>query len=134
MDYKIELIEKHDDQRGHLVVFLRNSDLKDEFKTFGQIYFVTFDKPNVIRGNHYHKIWREWFGLVSGKVEVVLKDIRSGEVVNLIIDSQSDKYTRLEIGPYIAHSFRNLSDQASLLNYTNTEWSPDDTFKEELIK
>ena len=134
MDYKIDLIEKHDDQRGHLVVFLKNSDLNKELKEFGQIYFVTFNKPSVIRGNHYHKKWREWFGVVTGKVEVILKDINTGEIVNLIIDSESDKYTRLEIGPNIAHAFRNLSDEASLLNYTDTEWSPDDTFSEELIK
>ncbi|MFA6185102.1 MAG: WxcM-like domain-containing protein [Candidatus Shapirobacteria bacterium] len=134
MDYKIDFIEKHDDKRGHLVVFLRDSDLKKEFKEFGQIYFVTFGKSNVVRGNHYHKKWREWFGLVTGKVEVVLKDMKTGEIVRIIIDSKSDKYTRLEIGPNIAHSFRNLSKKASLLNYTDTEWSPDDTFFEELIK
>ena len=134
MDYKIDFIEKHDDQRGHLVVFLKNMDLRDNFKNFGQIYFVTFDKKNVVRGNHYHKKWREWFGVVTGKVEVVLKDVKTGEVKKLIIDSRADKYSRLEIGPNIAHAFRNLSDEASLLNYTDTEWSPDDTFSEELIK
>lgn len=133
MDYKVDFIEKHDDPRGHLVVFLKNSDLKNDFKSFGQIYFVTFGKPGVIRGNHYHKEWREWFGVVTGKVEVVLKDIMTGEVVNLVIDSQADKYSRLEIGPNIAHAFRNLSDEASLLNYTDTEWSPGDTYKEILI-
>lgn len=134
MDYKVDFIEKHDDQRGHLVVFLKNSDLKDNFKSFGQIYFVTFDKVNVVRGNHYHRKWREWFGVVTGKLEVVLKDIITGEIVKLTIDGQADKYCRLEIGPNIAHAFRNLSQEASLLNYTDTEWSPDDTFIEELIK
>lgn len=134
MDYKIDFIEKHDDQRGHLVVFLKNSDLGEKLKEFGQIYFVTFNKLNMIRGNHYHKKWREWFGLVTGKVEVVLKDINTGEVFKTIIDSDSNKYTRLEIGPNIAHSFKSLSNEASLLNYTDTEWSSDDTFVEELIK
>lgn len=134
MDYKIELIEKHDDDRGHLVVFLRNSDLNQSFRDFGQIYFVTFEKQGVIRGNHYHKKWREWFGVVTGKLEVVLKDMNTGEIFKTVIDSGSNKYTRLEIGPNIAHSFKNLSDKASLLNYTDTEWSSDDTFHEELIK
>jgi len=134
MDYKVDFIEKHDDQRGHLVVFLKDSDLKKEFKEFGQIYFVTFNKPNAIRGNHYHKKWREWFGVVTGNVEVSLKDMKTGEIVNLTIGGNSTKYTRLEIGPNIAHAFRNLSEEASLLNYTDTEWSPDDTFPEELLK
>lgn len=134
MDYKIDTIDKHDDERGHLVVFLKNSDLSDKFKNFGQIYFVSFNKLGVVRGNHYHKQWREWFGVVTGKLEVVLKDMKTGEVINLVIDSKSDKYTRLEIGPNIAHAFRNLTKRASLLNYTDTEWSDSDTIKEELIK
>lgn len=134
MDYKVDFIEKHDDERGRLVVFLKNADLNDCFKTFGQIYFVTFNKIGIIRGNHYHKKWREWFGVVDGKVDVMLKDILTGEVVNLIIDGSDDKYTRLEIGPNVAHAFRSLSETASLLNYTDTEWSDGDTFREELIK
>jgi dTDP-4-dehydrorhamnose 3,5-epimerase-like enzyme len=67
-------------------------------------------------------------------VEVSLKDMTTKEVTTLTIDADSDKYTRLEIGPNIAHAFKNLSDKASLLNYTDTEWSDNDTFKEELIK
>ena len=134
MDYKIDIIEKHDDRRGHLVVFLKNSNLESKFKEFGQIYFVTFNKLGMIRGNHYHKKWREWFGVVNGRLEVILKDMDTGEVFRTIIDAGSDKYTRLEIGPNIAHSFKNLSNEASLLNYTDTEWSPNDTFPEELSK
>lgn len=134
MDYKIDYIESHDDFRGKLVVFLKNNDLNKEYKEFGQIYFVTFDKAGVVRGNHYHKEWREWFGVVTGKVEVVLKDIKTGKIEKFILDSKADKYSRLEIGPNIAHSFKNLSDEASLLNYTDTEWSPNDTFSEELLK
>jgi dTDP-4-dehydrorhamnose 3,5-epimerase-like enzyme len=134
MDYKIDYIENHDDSRGKLVVFLKNNDLDKKYKKFGQIYFVTFDKLGVVRGNHYHKKWREWFGVVTGKVRVVLKDIKTGEIKKFILDSKSDKYFRLEIGPYVAHSFRNISKRASLLNYTDAEWSPDDTFLEELLK
>jgi len=134
MDYKIDYIERHDDIRGKLVVFLRNNDLIKKYKNFGQIYFVTFDRPNVVRGNHYHKKWREWFGVVTGKVKVVLKDVKTGEIKKFILDSKADRYSRLEIGPYVAHSFKNISKRASLLNYTDTEWSADDTFIEELIK
>ena len=133
MDYKLDYIERHDDIRGKLVVFLKNSALKKKFKEFGQIYFVTFNKPRVIRGNHYHKKWREWFGVVTGKVEVILKDVKTGEKKKFILDGKADQYSRLEIGPYVAHAFRNISKKASLLNYTDTEWSADDTFGEILI-
>jgi dTDP-4-dehydrorhamnose 3,5-epimerase-like enzyme len=134
MDYKIEHFEKHDDKRGQLVIFLKNSDLNPNFKNFGQIYFVTFEKENVIRGNHYHENWREWFGVVFGKLEVVLKDVNSGETKKLILDGNSHEYIRLEIGPYVAHAFKNISPKAALLNYANREWSPDDTFHLELMR
>lgn len=133
MDYKIEHFEKFNDERGQLVVFLRNKNLEKSFKKFGQIYFVTFDKEKVVRGNHYHKKWREWFGVVTGKVEVLLKDVKTEQSKTLILDGNSDEYIRLEIGPNIAHAFRNISPKASLLNYTDKEWSSEDTFIYKLI-
>jgi dTDP-4-dehydrorhamnose 3,5-epimerase-like enzyme len=133
MDYKIEHFEKFNDNRGQLVVFLRNRSLEKRFKEFGQIYFVTFDKKGVVRGNHYHKKWREWFGVVTGKLEVKLKDVKTGKIKELVLDGNSSKYVRLEVGPNIAHTFRNMSTKASLINYTNREWSPEDTFVCKLI-
>jgi hypothetical protein len=47
----------------------------------------------------------------------------------MILEGDSEAYIRLEIGPNIAHAFKSLSHQAALLNYSTTEWSPDDTFK-----
>lgn len=135
MDYTIIEFEKHNDDRGQLVVFLRNSQLKEGQRDFGQIYFVTFEKIGAIRGNHYHKHWREWFGIVAGKVDVELEDIKTGERLSFILDGERDgKYVRLEIGPYIAHSFRSLTGYAALLNYTDKEWSADDTHRYNLIK
>lgn len=128
MDYKIEEFEKHIDNRGHLVVFLKNSNLKKKDKKFGQIYFITFEKKGVTRGNHYHKKWREWFGIVNGKLKVILKNIITGEEIKFILDGSSKKYVRLEIGPNIIHTFTSITDKASLLNYTDSEWSPNDTF------
>lgn len=134
MDYKIEHFEKHGDHRGQLIVFLKNSDLKSNLKNFGQIYFVTFEKEQFIRGNHYHKKWREWFGVVFGKFEVVLKDVNSGEIKKLILTDDTDKYVRLEVGPYVAHTFKNLSPKAALLNYANAEWSAEDVFYLKLME
>lgn len=135
MDYKITYFEKYNDKRGQLVVFLRNRDLRKNQKALGQIYFVTFDKKNSIRGNHYHKKWREWFGVVSGRLKAVIMDLRTKEKKEFILDgNDADKYIRLEIGPNIAHAFKNISNKASLLNYSNKEWSADDTFRIEIMK
>ena len=134
MDYKIEKFEKFNDTRGQLVVFLRNRNLDKNFKEFGQIYFVTFDKKGVVRGNHYHKTFREWFGVVSGRVKAVLIDVKTQERKEMILDGNSKKYVRLEIGPNIIHGFKSLSDFVSLVNYTDKEWNPKDVVHLEVIK
>lgn len=133
MIYHLSDLPKHRDTRGDLVAFLKKSELKDERHRFGQIYFVTFNKVNVIRGNHYHKKWNEWFGIISGKILVRLKDITTGEEAELILDSETDKYHRLQIGVNVAHAFKSLTSQASLLNYADGEWSPYDTFPSKLL-
>lgn len=134
MDIKIKKFTKIKDERGSLIVFLQNNDLATNDKEFGQIYFVTFDKLGVIRGNHYHKRWREWFGVVSGAVEAHLIDIETNEEKTMILDSSGDEYILLEIGPKIAHAFKNITPNAQLLNYANGEWSESDSIKYEVIK
>ena len=133
MDYKIEYFEKYNDKRGQLVVFLRNSNLQKKDKQFGQIYFVTFNKKGVVRGNHYHKRWREWFGVVEGKLEVIIKDIRTGETKKMILDGNDKRYIRLTVGPKIAHAFKSISSKASLVNYDNDEWSKTDSITYKLM-
>src|ERR1035437_2414787 len=134
MDYKIETFEKFNDKRGQLVVFLRNRNLDKKFKKFGQIYFVTFEKKGVIRGNHYHKTFREWFGVISGKVQVVLIDVKTGKKKEMILDGDSKKYVRLEIGPNVVHAFKSISKFVSLVNYTDKEWNEKDVIHVEAIK
>ena len=129
MDNKIEKFEKFSDERGDLVVFLKNINLKEKDKEFGQIYFVTFKEKDVVRGNHFHKEWREWFGVVSGKLKVILEDVETKKREELILDADDEKYIRLEIGPNVAHAFISLSPTASLLNYANGMWHPNDTFE-----
>ncbi len=134
MDFKIERFNAYDDKRGRIVVFLRNRDLGKKVKKFGQIYFVTFERKGIVRGNHYHKKIREWFGIVNGKVKVVLVDINTNERKEMILNANSKKYLRLEIGPNIAHGFKSLSESVSLLNYTDKEWEATDVYPAEIIK
>lgn len=82
MDSKIEYFEAFHDARGDLMVFLKNKDLKKTSKTFGQIYFVTFEKKGTVRANHYHKKLREWVAVIYGSVKIILKDIKSGEAIH----------------------------------------------------
>ena len=133
MDYRVTTFEKHSDARGQLVVFLKSSELKNRRKKFGQIYFITFNRKGVIRGNHYHKQWREWFGVVNGIVQVKLEDVKTKEGVSLVLTSKGPVYSRLEIGPNIAHTFKSLTSEASLLNYGDREWSARDRYHYQLL-
>ena len=134
MDYRIEKIKSFNDERGRLVVFLGNSELGGNHKEFGQIYFVTFSDKGAVRGNHFHKGWREWFGIVAGEVQVELEDVNTKEHVSLTLSAEQDSYMRLEVGPNIAHSFKSLSPFAALLNYGDREWSAEDSYPYILIK
>ena len=133
MDYMVSKVEKYSDQRGDLVVFLKNKDLQTLRDSFGQIYFITFTSKGIIRGNHYHKNWREWFTIVEGEVLIKLEDVRNKENVTIVLSSNNKEHLRLEIGPYIAHSFKSLSESASLLNYADKEWLEKDTFYYKLM-
>lgn len=127
MDYKITQCVKHIDSRGYLVEFLKAEELINSDKAFGQIYFVTFERPNQVRGNHYHTKFSEWFGVSYGILQVVLEDVRTKERVELILSSDDKSFTRLTIGPYIAHAFRNLTPTAVLLDYSNKQYDKSDT-------
>lgn len=133
MDYKLEEYKKFNDSRGDLIVFLKESELKNAHKRFGQIYFVTFKKKGSIRGNHYHKKWHEWFGIVAGRLELILVDVRTGSRKKMILSSNTHQYKRLEIGPYVAHAFKSLTKYAALVNYADSEWSEKDSFPYKIL-
>ncbi|MEW6040538.1 MAG: WxcM-like domain-containing protein [Elusimicrobiota bacterium] len=127
MDYKITFCDKHSDLRGYLVEFLKQTELMEEHKQFGQIYFVTFEKPETVRGNHYHLSTYEWFGVASGILEVVLEDVNTKERLTFKLDSNDKKFVRLHIGLNVAHAFKNLSDTAVLIDYANRPYDPQNT-------
>jgi len=132
MDFKIEKVESHNDPRGKLIILLKKSDLSKKDRVFGEVFYITFSKKGITRANHYHKKWREWFVVVSGKLQVFLKDVKTGKTANTII--KNGKTTqRLEIGPYVAHAFKALSDNTALLNYSDGMWNPEDVITYELI-
>ncbi len=126
MNFSLLKLQNFSDARGDLVVFLKGSELSTRSKKFGQIYLVMFNKKGVIRGNHYHKKWREWFGITTGRVLVKLEDVTTKEQVTLTLDAKKDFGTRLEVGPGVAHTFTCLSKYAALLNYADKEWNASD--------
>lgn len=122
MDFEISHLLKHNDPRGYLVEFLKNEELSQDNKSFGQIYYVTFSAKDVIRGNHYHKKTEEWFGVLFGSLQVVLEDVNTKDRKIFELHSSENEFIRLRIGKGIAHAFKCLSNSAILLDYANKQY------------
>jgi dTDP-4-dehydrorhamnose 3,5-epimerase-like enzyme len=133
VDFQVTESVKHTDPRGYLVEFLRGREIPEPNRPFGQIYFVTFERPGQVRGNHYHTRGIEWFGVAHGDLEVVLEDVRTKERAHFNLSADDKSFTRLTVGPYIAHAFRNLSPTAVLLDYCTEEFDPENTDKHSYI-
>lgn len=61
---------------------------------------------NQVRGNHYHKETRELFFIISGDIEVTIKNLRSGEQT----EQSFTKGDIFIIEPYELHTFRTRTD------------------------
>lgn len=55
-----------------------------------------------VRGNHYHKETRELFFIVSGEIEIMIRDLKSGEHSEMLV-GKGDVFI---IEPYELHTFR----------------------------
>lgn len=118
---------KRRDARGFLVDFLKGDEVPLHSKKLGQIYFVTFDSVNAIRGNHFHRVKNEWFVVVSGKVKFVAKDIKTNKRYYRILDGDHDKYERVFVGRNVAHAFQNISPIAAMINYADKPYHAKDS-------
>ena len=127
MDYDISYLTKHNDKRGYLVEFLKSGELLGDNRKFGQIYYVTFSEKDVVRGNHYHKLTEEWFGVIFGSLQVVLEDVNTKERQTFELHSHESEFIRLRIGKEIAHAFKCLSGAAILVDYANRQYDPAST-------
>ena len=121
MKVELKAIEKHTDERGLLLEIIRDDKIKEELK---QVYFST-SKPEVIRGNHYHKRKVEWFSVVKGKAKLVLEDNESKEREELILSD--DEPAIIKILPNISHAIQNIrDDEMYLIVIANEVFNPDD--------
>ncbi len=131
MNIKIDKAAKRRDGRGYLIDFLKADELNSSDKVFGQMYFVSFEKPSVVRGNHFHKTKKEWFVAAYGKLQVEFEDIATKEHKSFILDGDKDEYERVCIDSNIAHAFKNITPTAMMVNYCNKPYHDDkpDTIK-----
>lgn len=99
---RIPLAKKEDD-RGWLVENESNI-IRYRMKHF----LVSVSKPDVIRGQHYHKRKTEWFLVLKGKALIVFEDIKSLEGKRIEVDG--DRPEIIEASPMIAHSIKNIGN------------------------
>jgi len=67
-------------------------------------------------------------------VKVVLFDVKTKKKKQMVLDGNSKKYVRLEIGPNVVYGFKSVSKSVTLLNYTDKEWLREDVIRMEVIK
>lgn len=134
MDIEIKSIPVHADQRGVIAELLTAGDIKIHNGLFGHLFFVTFNNNKAIRGNHYHKETHEYYLLISGRIKVILFDIKSKEKRTIILSSQKNKTSWLRIGPNIAHTCYCISPQASMVGYFSNTYDKTDTIKYILVR
>ncbi len=119
MNYRIISCQKKIDDRGYLLNFLSGNDMDRKSKLLGQIYFVTFEKPGVVRGNHYHRHKAEWFAVLEGKIKAVFEDIKTKKRKEVVLEGGHDDYKLVFVGKNVAHAFRSISAKAAMINYSD---------------
>ncbi len=122
MNITIEKCPAYHDSRGDLIQFVTNRILAEEGLPFGQVYLLTFNGKNIVRGNHYHNKSCEMFCLVSGAVEMVFEEVHTLQRIEKTIAANSTEFFRISIGPQIAHSIKSLSDFAVMVSYSSKEY------------
>lgn len=91
-----------DNENGNLTQLVREG--------WSQINVITSNK-NIVRGNHYHKINREAFFVISGKFKLIL---RQGDITEEMI---FEKGAMFMISPQQIHTFEYLEDTVLVAMY-----------------
>ena len=80
-------------------------------------------KADQIRGGHYHKETRELFFIISGELEIAIKDLRSGES----FEFTANKGSIFVIEPYELHTFTARTDASwiNMLSKAHDQQNPD---------
>ena len=74
-------------------------------ETWAEVNFIETSADQV-RGNHYHKETRELFFIISGDIDVTIKNLRSGEQT----EQSFTKGDIFIIEPYELHTFHTRTD------------------------
>jgi dTDP-4-dehydrorhamnose 3,5-epimerase-like enzyme len=129
VNISIEKCPAFHDERGDLIQFVTDRLLQTNGVSFGQIYLLTFNGKNIVRGNHYHNHSSEIFCLISGSVEMHFVDVNSGEQMQKIFTANDNEFFRVAIGEKIAHAIKSISEFAVMVSFSSKEFDVNETDK-----
>lgn len=114
-------VDQPDVKPGFLMEVLRCDDKL--FTKFGQTTMTVAYKGN-IKGFHYHEKQDDLWFAATGRVLVVLHDLREdsqtrGETMTL--NAGADDYKLVRIPPGVVHGYKVLSDEPVIMFYHTTE-------------
>lgn len=114
---------KNVDERGSFTELARTF-------TAGQ-FSISFSKPGIVRGNHYHHTKLERFIVVKGKARIGFTNVMTGESYSFEVDDTDIKIVTIPVG--YTHNIENIGNDEMILaiwcNELFDKENPDTYFK-----
>ena len=115
--------KKNVDERGSFTELVRTNEC-------GQ-FSVSFSKPGIVRGNHYHHTKLERFIVIKGKAKIGFTNVIDGSYYEFIVDDSDIKIVTIPVG--YTHNIENIGDDEMILaiwcNELFDQEKPDTYFK-----
>ena len=96
---------KNVDERGAFIELVRTYEN-------GQ-FSVSFSKPGIVRGNHYHHTKMERFIVIKGKAKISFKSIVNDDAYSFVVDDSEIKIVTIPVG--YTHNIENIGDGEMIL-------------------
>lgn len=98
-------LKQNVDDRGSFTELIRTVDS-------GQ-FSVSFSKPGIIRGNHYHNTKMERFIVIKGEAKITFKKVDSEEKIEFIVNDKNMKAVTIPVG--YTHNIENIGEEEMIL-------------------
>lgn len=105
LDKDVTEAVKHTDERGSFTELVRTLPA-------GQ-FSISFSKPGVVRGNHYHHTKMERFIVVKGKAKITFESVVDNTKKEFIVDDTNIKIVTIPVG--YSHNIENIGDGEMIL-------------------
>lgn len=109
--FNVHALEPKVDNRGHLVELVKSG-------SGGQL-FVSWTKPGITRGNHYHRRKVERFVVLEGQARIRLRRMFTGEITEVFVTGEDP--VSLDIPTLHTHEITNIGDTLLLTAFWTDE-------------